>query len=726
LIREKASYALWLSPQNDYFYVSGRKGVSRYDKIKNAKAGTSIAQQWKLTRLADALEADLRSLYEMPNGEIWVASAYDGFLKITFTEPIAQDSLHARFRVQYYDTKKGLPSNNWVNVYPFLDKKTNQVRPIFTTGKGIYQYNAEKDRFEPDFSFELPAQDVFRCVQTQKGELFLGGLTTKKGIIRRGKLEGQKWKWEDKIFRRLPEMGLEALYADGDSLLWLGGSEGLFKYDLRKKGFEEQPFETQIRKIVLSEKDSTIFYGAFFQKNENDTTFRFVKTQPQDFVPVLEYAHNSLLFYCASSYLEEPATTLYSYFLEGFDEHWSAWTSLSQKEYTNLPEGSYVFQVKAKNLYQTESQITTFAFEVLPPWYRTFWAYGIYALFGVGFFYTALKINGLRLKKQNQYLERKVQMRTQEIQRKNEQIQEKNAELEQQQEEIRVQAENLIELNEELRQQQKFLQDSLSELADKNKDITASINYARRIQQALLPSNEVFKQYLPASFVFFQPKDIVSGDFYWIQERHNQLILVVADCTGHGVPGAFMSLIGMNLLHEIVILYQQPHLILDELHERLTLLLNKKNNAESRDGMDIGICVWDRDLQQLSFAGAKFSLVMVADGELNEIKGDIMPIGHLLHRQNYHYTCKIIDLAAQNQADTAFYLFSDGFQDQFGGAENKKFMKKRFKELLVQMNQNGIAIEEQQLFLSQIFNEWKGEQPQIDDVLVVGFKPLEK
>ncbi|WP_027002606.1 triple tyrosine motif-containing protein [Hugenholtzia roseola] len=727
LIREKSSYALWLSPKKDYFYVSGRKGVLRYDKIKEAKAETSAAQRWKLTRLADDLEADVRSLYEMPNGEIWVASAYNGFLKITFAAPNpASDTIQTQFRVQYYDTKKGLPSNNWVNVYPFLDKKTNQVRPIFTTGKGIYQYNAEKDRFEPDFAFDLPAQDVFRLVQTPKGELFLGGLTTKKGLIRKGTSQGQKWEWQDKIFRRLPEMGLEAIYADGDSLLWLGGSEGLFKYDLRRKGFEWQPFEAQIRKIVLSEKDSTIFYGAFFQKGQNDTTFRFIKAQPQDFVPILEYAHNSLLFYCASSYLEEPQTTLYSYFLEGFDEHWSAWTPLSQKEYTNLPEGSYLFQVRARNLYQTESQVATFAFEVLPPWYRTFWAYAAYFLFGVGFFYTILKINGLRLKKQNQYLEQKVQIRTQEIQKKNEQIQQKNTELEQQQEEIRVQAENLIELNEELRQQHKFLQDSLADIADKNKDITASINYARRIQQALLPSIEVFKQHLPQSFVFFQPKDIVSGDFYWLQERHNQLILVVADCTGHGVPGAFMSLIGMNLLHEIAILYQQPHLILDELHERLTLLLNKKNNAESRDGMDMGVCVWDRDLQRLSFAGAKFSLVMVAEGELSEIKGDIMPIGHLLHRENYHYTCKVIDLAAQNQQDTAFYLFSDGFQDQFGGEENKKFMKKRFKELLLKMNQNGIAIEEQQQALSQIFNNWRGEQPQIDDVLVVGFKPFRK
>jgi serine phosphatase RsbU (regulator of sigma subunit) len=277
--------------------------------------------------------------------------------------------------------------------------------------------------------------------------------------------------------------------------------------------------------------------------------------------------------------------------------------------------------------------------------------------------------------------------------------------------------------------------------------ITKSINYAKSIQQALLPRKEVLNDYLPESFIFFRPRDVVSGDFYWFTEvnrlndlyetkeefnnfeklkkqngqlvniQNNKFVLSAVDCTGHGVPGAFMSMIGYNLLDEIIATgHTRADIILNELHKGVRRAL-KQDVTENRDGMDMGLCVINNATRTISFAGAKNPLLYIKDGEIHELKADRNPIGGLQteKKRKFQYQELSID------KPTSFYLFSDGFVDQFGGPKRRKFLMKNLKKLLIEIH--GLPMAEQEKRLAKTFDEWKGTRnKQIDDVLVIGFK----
>lgn len=250
----------------------------------------------------------------------------------------------------------------------------------------------------------------------------------------------------------------------------------------------------------------------------------------------------------------------------------------------------------------------------------------------------------------------------------------------------------------------------------KNLNIESSINYGLRIQQAMLPSREMFDKLLPDSFVLFKPRDVVSGDFYWLKELFNDKIGVAAvDCTGHGVPGAFMSMIGSNALNSIVNAYvDRTDNILHELHDNIYASL-KQGETGNKDGMDMALCIIDTDLDVLHFSGAKNHLIYVKDGEVHQIRGDKHPIGGV-RKIKAEYTQHTIDL----DGEMYFYLYSDGFVDQFGGPNNMKFMSKKFKELIQEVHKLPMA--EQKQRFEETFNEWRGSNKQTDDVLVLGFK----
>lgn len=254
------------------------------------------------------------------------------------------------------------------------------------------------------------------------------------------------------------------------------------------------------------------------------------------------------------------------------------------------------------------------------------------------------------------------------------------------------------------------------EIHKKQLDIESSINYGLRIQQAMLPSKEKFEELLPQSFVLFKPRNVVSGDFYWINELYNEKIAVAAvDCTGHGVPGAFMSMIGSNALDSIVNTYvDEPDKILHELHRKVFTAL-KQEETGNKDGMDMALCVIDTDRDQLYFSGAKNHLIYIKDGEVLQIRGDKHPIGGI-RKVPASFSQHVIDL----EGDMYFYLYSDGFVDQFGGPDNMKFMSKRFKTLIEEIYQ--LPMTEQKKRLDEAFAAWKGSQKQTDDVLVIGFK----
>jgi len=254
------------------------------------------------------------------------------------------------------------------------------------------------------------------------------------------------------------------------------------------------------------------------------------------------------------------------------------------------------------------------------------------------------------------------------------------------------------------------------EIHKKQADIESSINYGLRIQQAMLPSKEKFEELLPESFVLFKPRDVVSGDFYWVKELYSEKIAVAAvDCTGHGVPGAFMSMIGSNALNSIVSGYvDEPDKILHELHGRVQTSL-KQEETGNKDGMDMALCVIDTDRDKLYFSGAKNHLIYIKEGEVFQIRGDKHPIGGV-GKVKASYTQHAVDL----EGDMYFYLYSDGFVDQFGGPDNMKFMSKRFKRLLEENHEQPLSVQKEKL--EEAFYSWKGNYKQTDDVLVIGFK----
>lgn len=258
------------------------------------------------------------------------------------------------------------------------------------------------------------------------------------------------------------------------------------------------------------------------------------------------------------------------------------------------------------------------------------------------------------------------------------------------------------------------------QIEEKNKDITDSINYARRIQSAMLPSNEQVQNALPQSLILYKPKDIVSGDFYWMSQKGNEVFIAVADCTGHGVPGAFMSMIGNDLLNHIIIEKNilRPSEILDALHIGIqNALKQNEKNSQTRDGMDIGLCRINFKENKLEFAGAQRPLYIIkSTGELMEVKGDKFPIGGAdINEQKNFFNHEIV-----LEANSLLYLSSDGYADQFGGSEGKKFMTKRMKDLLKSISKKTMS--EQLVELEEAYIKWKGNNEQVDDVLVIGIR----
>jgi PAS domain S-box-containing protein len=254
----------------------------------------------------------------------------------------------------------------------------------------------------------------------------------------------------------------------------------------------------------------------------------------------------------------------------------------------------------------------------------------------------------------------------------------------------------------------------------KNKQITASLNYAKRIQDALLPESAFLKDVLPQSMIYYRPKDVVSGDFYWFTQEGEYILLGAFDCTGHGVPGAIMAMAGTVFLKQIANLQgiTSPDEILTELHFNISRAL-KQQETRNRDGMDAALCRLDFENRSITFSGAKNTLIYFIDGVLHEVQGDSFPIGGHWNKSERTriFKKKQIQFPAE---PVSCYLFTDGYEDQFGGKEGRKFMKTRFRKLLTEIQH--LDMQEQQHILDHILNEWMIQERQTDDILIVGFK----
>ncbi len=872
-------------------------------------------------KVREPSNVEVRSITEDKDGNIWVGTTYSGI-----------------FRLKFHESNDLKPAN----VAHFVAENLNDVQIYFhakgilvvTPNAGLFVYNEVENKFDPETEItnvfpKNGLQGVFKFTEDAKGNFWLDVYDEDKNkieVIKRIKYGTGKVRYHrDSIsMKRLPGLEVHAIYPEPNGATWIGSVEGLFRYDgnQAKKDYNEK-FPALIREVYLN-GDSLLFSGSYAEnKSGKFIKNKYIQSLVQSKRNILElpFEDNSLTFHFAASNYDKPSATRYSYYLEGYDDKWSAWTTETKKEYTNLPEAHYKFRVRAKNIYEIQSTESVYKFRVKPPWFRTYGAFILYILLAGFIVRLFIWIYGRRLRKQNEELETIVAERTAEIREKNDslekqknEISEKTTQLELQTQKLEKQTQTLEHQKEELEKQQGLLEtknkeiteerdntqraydninllseigkeitstlsiesirrivyenisarmnvhifgvglylenervvdfqnfiineteqsfsvsiadendlsvwslynreeviiknyiddykyyipnapfpgrtgyaksiiclplvsksdslgvmtvqsydreafsdndinllknlavyvgialdnaDSYQQIArqhqiieEKNKeisktsqDIINSINYASRIQSAMLPQPYVLQRQLPDSFILWLPRDVVSGDFHWFAEirKGNSIKHLVAavDCTGHGVPGAFMSMIGNDLLNDIVNKRSitRPEKILNEMHKGVVKGL-KQLETNNRDGMDMSVCVVDESNREVAFAGAKNPLIYIQNNELYEIKGDKQPIGlmrkEMTERDFQGHLIKV-------DRPTWFYLFSDGYQDQFGGEKGRKYMKKRMKAFLLSIHRQ--LPDFQHKLLMDNINEWKGKNNQTDDILVVGFK----
>jgi serine phosphatase RsbU (regulator of sigma subunit) len=479
-------------------------------------------------------------------------------------------------------------------------------------------------------------------------------------------------------------------------------SKSVYVVDKNNLTIDSTGVNTMFVRITVG-ADSVIMNGSFFDTYDNNRRLPVLKPSYQS-VPEFSYDMNNISFEWTTTYYTDEMLTEYSYKLDGFDADWSGWVGISygsnfeaaysKKEYSGLPHGKYTFRVRSRTLTGLSGKDLNYDFIVLKPWYGTIAAFFLFMILGGLLLYAVIKTYTRRLKNENIRLEGIVAERT--------------------------------------------------AIVVKQKDeLEASIHYASRIQRALLPSEVILSENIKSYFVLFKPRDIVSGDFYWMTRKEDRLYIVAADCTGHGVPGAFMSLLGMSFLDEIIDKNVAPkaNTILNELRLHVTDSLKQVGDEdEAKDGIDMSLLVIDFNTNRVEFSGAYnpcFRVRSITDGmeEIIKEQGIEMAEGSLTNGkyllETIYATKMPIGISSRMDEDfvlhewdlekgVSYYLFSDGYLDQFGGPYGRKYMKMNFKKLLLKIQD--FPMEKQKEMLDKNLQDWMGDNQQVDDILVLGIR----
>ncbi len=629
---------------------------------------------WHFMRIIEGSAYPMRYIVEDKHGFLWASDVTSGIYKIFLTKNL--DSVR---KIIFYDSEHGLhglPSQYGNHVFDLHGKV------VFGTQKGFYRYDYQIDSFVPIRQWNKKLRQlapISFAMEDSYGNIWFK--QELEGNVKKNWMLGELQKVPNgyKLIMNLFYPFKNKIFSFGQitPYIYIIGSEGGFiDYDVRYLWKPKQQFRAYISEVRIVPADSVIYYG--------------YADEPERNYPVIAHRFNDLRFVFGADFYTDPSHVLYNYYLNGYDKSWLGWSKIKMKEYSNLPAGTYTFYVKAKNLFGQQSKVAKFTFVVKPPWYLTVWAIIMYFILGGLFVWLVVYLYTLRLRKQKEYLEEQVRLRTIEIQ-------EQKAEIEQQRDLLAKQNEEIMR---------------------KNKDITDSIEYAKRIQEAILPMEKTIKRYLPESFILFKPRDIVSGDFYWFAYVKGKIIIAAVDCTGHGVPGAFMSMIGVEILNTIVlnkgVTDPAEILTLQNLSIRQAL---KQDRTDNQDGMDMALCVIDKQQGIVEFAGAKNPLIYIDNQHnLHKIRGDRQSIGGYQYEPGFRFTKHVIEI----RPPMWFYIFSDGYQDQFGGEGPRKFMTKIFYNLLHQIHT--LPMDEQKHVLEQTLEDWKDGYSQTDDILVIGFK----
>ncbi len=381
--------------------------------------------------------------------------------------------------------------------------------------------------------------------------------------------------------------------------------------------------------------------------------------------------------------LKSPSEVNYQYKLEGYSD----WSNISHDTtviFSHLTDGRYKFILKASNEDGIVTENPVFLnIKIQKPVWKIWWFYLLIFLFVSLINYLYLKKRERTILKEKRILEAKVIERTREIQLQKNEI------------------ENQRDL-----------------IKEKNFNITSSIIYASYIQDAIISSHSYFDKKFPENFIFSKPKDIVSGDFYWIAEKKGKIIFTVADGTGHGVPGAFISLLGITFLDEIVNMQEATNAkeIITLLRERvIQTLTQRQNNMPTPDGMDIALCVLDRQNKTIQYTGAMNDMLMIQNGKIRLFKADRQSVCIPLGRKK-GFNMHVINY----QKGDMLYLFTDGYKDQFGGPSDKKYLARRFYHSLIEIHLESASTQKE--ILERRLREWMGHYPQTDDITVIGIR----
>jgi serine phosphatase RsbU (regulator of sigma subunit) len=563
-----------------------------------------------------------------------------------------------------------------------------------TTSSGIMKYDKGSDKFISDNSITgdfSKNKNVTYLYSDAGGDLWYSG---------------QEDKVVEMLFRKnsepytgalslLPNVARMGVMSSGDKVYMLK-SKFLYVFDKSLLKKETVKLNTSFVRITAG-TDSAVMEGSFYRTDRSGRRIPVVN-KPQSSVPAFGYDMNTISFEWTTPYYTEELLTEYSYRLEGYDREWSEWQGISygntmeaqyfKKEYSNLPYGTYTFHVKTRTLAGQTSEGLIYKFIILKPWYATVWAFIGFIITGFLIIYLIIKAYTKKLKNENIRLEGIVAERT-------------------------------------------------AVVVKQKEELESSIHYASRIQMALLPSENILAGNIRNYFVLFKPRDIVSGDFYWMTKKDERLYIVAADCTGHGVPGAFMSLLGMSFLDEIIDKDKalRADKILKELRLHVTESLKQVGSEnEAKDGMDIALLVIDFSTSKIEFSGAYNPCFRVRktreEEQFNDQNDGVMSNGKYVLETIYASKMPIGISSKMNEdfvyhewlleRGVSYYLFSDGYLDQFGGPDGRKFMKKNFKKLILDIQDYPMA--KQKELLDNNLKAWMGNSPQIDDILVMGIR----
>lgn len=637
---------------------------------------------WKETATINGFKGSIISMMELSDGDLVVMQHFpDAIFRIPLNDTIPLK----------YTLEKGLPDIS-LNYLSKIDGK------IFAgTGSGIYSYDQINDTWKPDdgfagsytknlnvsFLYKDPTGD--KWISTFEDRYYDILLTSAKDSIKT---------FKGGPLNMMPNVKLQYL-SSIEGQIWLAKSKGIFIVDKPALRLKTTDISTILTKVIFSFRgvDSLVMNGTFYITDEKGNRYP-VNSNKTLQLPEFNFNFNSASFYWTTPYFIDEEKIVYSYKLEGYDKDWSKWDKIAYKDYTNLPFGRYIFRIKAKTPTEAESNEATYNFIILRPWYVTPWMIILYVFASFLLVFLIIVAYTRRLKNENIRLEGIVAERT-------------------------------------------------AVVVKQKEELESSIHYARRIQMALLPSEAILSQNISNYFVLFKPRDIVSGDFYWMTKKGERLYIVAADCTGHGVPGAFMSLLGMSFLDEIIDkdLAPKANVILSELRIHVTESLKQMGeDNEASDGMDLALLVIDFEARKIEFSGAYNPCFKVRKltkeekerfnnntGELNDgmmsngkylletIYASKMPIGISL-RMNEDF----VFYEAPLEKGISYYMFSDGYIDQFGGKKGRKYMKKSFKRFILEVQDS--PMDKQKELFDNNLKEWMGNMSQIDDILVMGIR----